>query len=264
MAASARTAGLGLLAFAAAFGAAAKDAPPEVVVRREPTPTFPLDPGFVGDGGVQIFYDFVRKEAPPDKSATFALWRPFDVRDRYGKRKSPLHVVMGRVVYVLDKDLAFFSEARVRDPAYIATIADGFDITQKPDGTYRAGKMPSNSFRITYLDRAVVERASTDGGLARLHDMQPDAGLPAIVVMQENYDFARVMGVRTGEYSYTWTAHYPFGPGRTLLDVCTMSYLHTAPPFFMGGDGRIARESIDGTRTFIQNLRAYRPDGGSP
>lgn len=257
----ARPALVGLTVALAALAAAAHERD-EVVIRREPEPTYPLDLAFQRDGGVQYFYELVRSEAPPEKSATFARWRPFDVGKRYDARRSPLHVVMGRISYVLDKDLSFFSEQQVRDPAYISAIAHGYGITQAKDGTYRASKMPSNAFRITYLDAAAVQREAGDGGVARLHDLQPNAALPAVVVMQENYDFSRVLGVRTGEYSYTWTAHYPLQPGQTLIDVATISYLHSAPPFFLGGDARIAAESLDGTRGFIRALRAYRPDAG--
>jgi hypothetical protein len=243
----------------AAFGAAAAGA--DVVARRETDVGFALDAEFQRDGGVQYFYQLLKQDLPPSRSAVFKTYEPFDLRGRNASSAEPLHLVVGRVSYVLEKDISFFSEQRVRDPEYIAAVARGYGITRQPDGTFRASKMPANSFRIHYLDQAEVARRASDGGVARLLDFMPDAGHPAVVVVQENYDFSRVMGVRTGDDSYTWTAHYPLGPGRTQLNVCTMSYLHTVPPFFLGGEGRVLSESIDGITAFIKNLRAYQPPG---
>lgn len=239
-------------------GAAAQG---DVASRRESDARFPIDDDFQRDGGVQFFYELVKQDVPPSKAAAFKTYEPFDFRKRYATSSSPLHLVVGRVSYTLDKDISFFSERQVRDENYIAAVAKGYGIKKQPDGTYRVSKIPSNSFRIHYFDQAEVARRASGGGMARLLEFMPDAGLPPVVVVQENYNFSRVMGVRTGDFSYTWTAHYPLGPGRTQLNVCTMSYLHSLPPFFLGGDARVLSESIDGTTAFIERLRAYQPAG---
>ena len=122
---------------------------------------------------------------------------------------------------------------------------------------------------MSYFDRAALQSLPADSAvalaLARMGELLPDAGVPDVLVLQENYDFARVLGWRTAELGVTWSAHYRVGEHQTMLHVCSMSYLHSTPPFFLGGDGRVLSEAIGGATLFIDNLRQYvkRPDGGT-
>lgn len=232
-------------------------------MRRESTLAFPLDEPFQRAGGVQYFYTLAKSEPSPETaSPEFAFLRAFDESGRWAAQGEPLHVVMSRITYVVDKDVSFFTEARAKDVTWMNTVAPEFEVTQRPDGGFHAAKMPSNDFTIRFLDARAVAAQPADGGVARLVALLPDAGLPDSVVVQENFDFARVMGVRTGAWSVTWTAHLPLGPGRTQVHVVTMSVLHHLPPFFLGGEKRVFKESVKGALDLIERLRAASPDGG--
>lgn len=226
-------------------------------MRQEKDPRFPLDEPFLADGGVQFFYELAPKLSLPDSSsAAFTLFRPLEATNRW-KTAGPLHVVMSRLVYEVDKDASFFTEARANDLSYINTVAKEYRISRDADGGFRSDAMPSNTFFIRFYDEAALRREEGRGALARFLALVAVPS-PVSVVFQQNDNFARVMGARTGELGITWTAHYALRPGRTRLQVCTMSYLHTLPPFFLGGDQRVYRESVDGASALIDALRRYR------
>lgn len=231
----------------------------ETPMRRESDARFAIDGAFQDKGGVQYFYALVEPEAAA-KDATFQLFRPFDVPDVWAGLERPTHVVLSRLVYTVEKDISFFSEARVRDPRYINGVAKGMNVTRREDGSFFVAATPANTFTIEYLDAA---KLAGDAGrlpaVARVLELSGVSAPPTAVVFQHNRDFARVFGMRTAASGFTWTAHYPLGPGRTRLVVFTMSYLHTLPPFFLGGAKRVFRESTDGARVLIDALRAYQP-----
>ncbi len=222
---------------------------------------FAVDETYLRSGGVQFFYELAHREPSPETaSATFPLFRAFDESGRW-KSAAPLNVVMSRLVYEVDKDVSFFTEARANDLTYINTVAPEYRITRQPDGGFRSGAMPSNAFTIRFFDEAAVRRRAGSGAVARFLELLAAPGLPHSIVFQQNDEFARVLGWRTAELSVTWTAHFSLGPGRTRLQVCTMSYLHSMPPFFLGGEKRVYRESVDGASQLIDALRRYRdPD----
>lgn len=227
-------------------------------MRREVAPQFVVDPAFQDRGGVQYFYSLLPADEGPETDPVFTLFRPFDGADRYRGLESPPHVVLSRLVYTVEKDVSFFSERRARDVDYINAVAKGMNVTARDDGSFRVGKMPSNTFRVRYFNGPEVERLQRElPGLKLLVDLSAQPTAPASVVFQENSDFSRVMGMRTAEASFTWTGHYAVAPGRTRVIVYTMSYLASLPPFFLGGPRRVFRESTEGARVLIDNLRAY-------
>jgi hypothetical protein len=234
------------------LAAAALARPP---MRQEPALAFAVDEPFQQDGGVQYFYELAKKDAAAP-SATFTFFRAFDEAGRWAAQGKPLHVVMSRIVYTVDKDAAFFTEARAKDAAWMNTVAPEFDVSTRPDGGFRAGKMPANDFTIRFLDEEALASQPADGGLAHVTALLPDAGPLHSVVVQENFDFSRVMGVRTGAFSATWTAHQAVAPGQVRVHVFTMSALHTLPPFFLGGEKRVFNESVAGALDLIERLRA--------
>jgi hypothetical protein len=231
---------------------AARAAPP---MRQETALAFTLDEPFQQDGGVQYFYELAKKDAA-SSNATFAFFRGFDESGRWASLGRPAHVVMSRIVYTVDKDASFFTEARAKDTTWMNTVAPEFDVSTRPDGGFRAGKMPANDFTIRFLDAAALASQPADGGLAHVASLVPDAAPLASVVVQENFDFSRVMGVRTGAFSVTWTAHQALAPGRVRVHVFTMSAIHTLPPFFLGGEKRVFKESVAGALDLIERLRA--------
>jgi hypothetical protein len=229
-----------------------------VSMRRESDPRFAVDGSFQDTGGVQYFYALIRPEAAPDTDSVFISFRPFDVDDVWGRLEEPLTVVLSRLVYTVEKDVSFFNEQRARDIDYINAIATKAKVTSNADGSYRVGQTPANTFSIEFLDTEDLH-THTSPGLTRLFELSGIEGRPASVVIQRNRDFARVMGVRTAEASMTWTAHYAVSEGKTRIVVFTMSYLRTLPPFFLGGERRIFRESTEGARALIERLRAFVP-----
>ncbi|MCA2980116.1 MAG: hypothetical protein INH41_15100 [Myxococcaceae bacterium] len=231
----------------------------ETPLRREASPGFGVDVAFQDRGGVQYFYELVRADQAAALTATFSTFRPFDVHDVWKRLDAPTNVVMSRLVYTIEKDVSFFTEARARDVDYINAIAREARVSRNDDGTFRASRTPANTFRIEYFDAARVQAVvSALPALARVLELSGLEGPPHAVIFQENRDFDRVMGFRTAEGSFTWTAHYPAGRGRTRLVVFVMSYLHTLPPFFLGGETRVFRESTEGARVLIDRLRDYR------
>lgn len=243
-----------LLLLAACVAAVSAAAP----MRQEQDPRFAPDDAFLADGGVQYFYELAPKLSLPDSSsAAFTLFRPLEATNRW-KTAGPLHVVMSRLIYEVDKDVSFFTEARAKDLTYINTVAKEYRISRGADGGFRSDASPANTFFIRFYDEAAVQREAGRGALQRFLDLLRVPQLPRSVVFQQNDEFARVMGVRTGELGITWTAHFSLGPGRTRLQVCTMSYLHTLPPFFLGGADRVYRESVTGASNLIDALRRYR------
>lgn len=240
-------------------GAMAEEAarPP---VRREERITFEVDATLQERGGVQYFYELIDQDQDALARESFAKLQPLDARGRWAGSKEPLYVLVSRIVYTLDKDVAFFTAERVRDVAYMNTILPGADIRRKAPGQYTVAKTPANSFTVRYLGREALTATPRDAALERILSLAPELGLPDSVVVQENFDFARVMGARTSALSVTWTAHYPLAPGRTRVAVCTMSLLYNLPPFFLGGRQRVHDEALGGALMLIQALRAYPVD----
>jgi hypothetical protein len=232
-----------------------------VPLRAESDIAFTVNESFLDSGGIQYFYQLIRDTPNPETvSASFRELRALDVHHVWSRLSAPTHVVLSRIVYTVDKDITFFSESRVRDLGYINAVGGKMNVTANADGTYRVGKIPSNVFALQYFDeRALKDNEDSDVRqafevLARFVGKGP---APKIIVAQENRDFSRVMGMRTAEGSFTWTVHQPLSIKKTRITVLTMSYLHTLPPFFLGGEDRVMRESIQGAVGLISRLRAY-------
>ena len=233
--------------------------------RRETNLRYEVDASFQASGGLQFFYELAKDDPSPEKSsASFALFRTLDTADRWSSLSAPTHVLMSRLTYTVDRDVSFFSEAQVSDVAYINAVATEMGVTKEADGSFRVRKTPANTFRITYFDAAQVQAEQRTAVLVRLQDLSGEAVLPSSVVIQENTDFARVMGMRTAEFGVTVTGHYALGPGRTRVQVLSLSYLHTLPPFFLGGEKRVYRESLNNVLSLIRNLRAFKTTTQAP
>jgi hypothetical protein len=220
-------------------------------LRKETRVDFEIDAAFQSDGGIQFFYAFEPTTAAPAKGTAWARFRPLDDK---ATASDAYHAVMSRIVYTVERDVSYFTEARARDTGYLAAVAPEAKVTAEKDGSFRAGRMPTNRFTITWHEPA----EPTSPTLAPLFAFLPPGVSPASVVVQRNSDFARVMGWRTAERSITYTAHEAIGPGRTRIHVCTVSLLHHVPPFFLGGKDRVYREAVDETKALIEALRDYR------
>ena len=226
---------------------------PEVAMRREPLVDFAIDEQLQQDGGVQYYYELTASMPQPGPASALGRFRGLD---ELAIPDESYQVLMSRLVYTVDRDISFFTEARARDVTYLRAVAPDMGITAEPDGSFRVAHMPSNHFRLTWFE-APSTCALADSALARFCEFLPAEHQPASVVLQRNFGFASVLGWRTAERAVTFTAHVPMGPGRTRLVVCTISRLHHLPPFFLGGRDRVLRESVEGAAALIGRMRSY-------
>lgn len=226
-------------------------APP--AMRRESAPEFEIDDAFQDKGGVQYFYEFETTSARPKADS---MWAHFRTLDDAAKPTDTYEAVMSHLVYTVERDASWFTEARARSIDYLRAVAPEMKITAQPDGSFLVGRAPQNRFRLTWY---ATPRAS-DPTLAPFYAFLPKGAEPVSIVVQHNTDFARVMGMRTAERSITYTAHFAIAPGRTRIVVCTVSLLHNVPPFFLGGKNRVYREAVAETAQLIEALREYKGD----
>ena len=221
-----------------------------VEMRREEALDFTVDEPFQLSGGVQYFYELAPSAPTPPASSALGRLRPLDDA---ASPDDAYQVVMSRLVYTVRRDISYFTQARARDVSYLQAVAPEMSVTAEPDGSFIVGRTPRNRFRLTWLEPPTP----SDPALARFFELLPPGPPPVSIVIQKNSDFSRVMGWRTAERSVTYTAHFPLGPGRTRVVVCTMSLLHHLPPFFLGGKDRVFRESVEGAASLIEHLRDY-------
>jgi hypothetical protein len=218
-------------------------ASPGLPVRREPLVAFAVDDALQAAGGVQYFFALAQGVA-----LEFAPLGPPPPRPRP-------HVLMSRIVHTLEKDAGFFTAARVLDLGYINALGPGFRVSQAGPGRFHAARTPSNDFTVRFLDAGALAARPRDPAVDQVEALC--GGGPDSMVAQHNSGFARVLGVRTAEASFTWTAHYRLVPGRTRVCVLTMSYLVNVPPFFLGGTARVHDESLKEALALIRAMRAY-------
>jgi hypothetical protein len=245
-----------MVRFALVFSLLASTAWAASPLRQEREMGFGVDASFQDSGGVQYFYQLIER----DEARTSDLvqrFLPLDVNDRWTSLSEPTNVVVIRFVYTVDKDVSFFTEARALDVDYINAVAKEMEVSRNSNGSFHIGRTPENTCWLVHYDEARVKAAASQPAFKQLVALMGESGLPNSVVFQENTDFARVLGHRTAAASMTWTAHFPLAPGRTRVAVLTMSYLYELPPFFLGGSGRVMRESMRGATDLIERLRAY-------
>ena len=233
----------------------------EPVVRREPQARFVADEAFLAQGGVQYFYDFVEKGADALKaSPAYGAFRELDPARRWVSLEDPVYVVMVRVVYLLDKDVSFFSRDRVLDAGYMNRVCPTCGIQPLGSGLYRVKQMPANTSRVRHLAGGALQQSLAEGWLRPALALSSGLGAPEIVVLQENFDFESILGMRTGERSVTVTTHHAAAPGKTRVAVHMVTWMHNVPPFFLGGAGRVHDATLEGTLSLVKYLRRYAAD----
>lgn len=218
-------------------------------MRRETKLDFAIDDAFQNDGGTQFFYEFFEPAQVADAGVgtDFSKVRTLDDKAKSGEQ---LHAVMSRIVYTLDRDISFFTEARARDVKYINTIAPEVKATVDAKGVFRTSKAPANSFTIEW------QKPLREGSPYRA--FLPEGAEIDSLIIQRNSDFDRMVGFKTAERAVTWTAHQSLGEGRTRVFVVTMSLMHNIPPGFMGGKERVYKEAVESATQLIGRLRAYK------
>ena len=224
-----------------------------VEMHREQSLDFEVDERLQQDGGVQYFYELAAPTAQPARASALKRFRALDELSTPGDE---YQAMMSRIVYTVDRDITFFTEARARDVEYLRAVAPDMGLSAAPDGSFVVSRVPANRFRLTWFE-APIASASDNAALDHFFEFLPRGEQPASVVLQRNFGFTRVMGWRTAERAVTFTAHVSLGPGRTRVIVCSMSLLHHLPPFFLGGKQRVFQESVDGAAELIGHLRSY-------
>jgi hypothetical protein len=53
---------------------------------------------------------------------------------------------------------------------------------------------------------------------------------PSVITVQENFNFGKVMGMKTGHLSYTLTFYYPWKENESMVVIYGLSYMHNLPP----------------------------------
>ncbi len=223
--------------------------------REERDLRFAPDPAFQADGGVQAFYHLVRDDDAAHAPLLASL-RALDVNDRWSTLEASAHLVAVRLDYVVDKDRSFFSADRLLDVAYINAVGPEMKVTANPDGSFHVGRAPSNTFWLKRWGADEVPRHASEPPFRLLFELCGTG--PDSIIFQENRDFARVWGYRTGGASVAWTAHFPWGAGKTRVCVVTLTSLYGLPPFFLGGERRVKRETMAAAQDLIERLRAYQ------
>lgn len=245
-----------LLALCCAVADAAWAARP--ATRREAQARFVPDEAFQAQGGVQYFYELVQKGTDASAaSPAFGLFRELDPARRWAACREPVFVVMVRFVYLLDKDVSFFSRERVLEPAYMNRVCPSCGIQALGSGLYRVKQMPANTSRVRHFTKAGLREVQTEAWFKQAVALSGALESPEVVVLQENFDFETIFGMRTGEGSVTVTTHHAVAPGKTRVAVHMLTLMHNVPPFFLGGEGRVLDTTLDGALSLIDHLRRY-------
>jgi len=226
-------------------------------LRREPSARFAPDEAFLARGGVQYFYDFFDKDEATGKEREFAAFQGLDPAGRWEARQDPLYRVVARFVYEIEKDVSFFSAARVKDVAYMNRVCPSCGIREAAGGLFRVSQVPANTSRVHHFDRGQFQGVQSEPWARNLLALSKGMGPPDVVVLQENFNFERILGMRTGEGSATVTSHHCVGPGRTRIAVHLVTLMHNIPPFFLGGTGRVQDVTLEGALSLIRHLRRY-------
>lgn len=214
-------------------------------VRREATSTFAVDEAFQRRGGVQLYFELVGADATGPQREALAPFLPLAGARRLEQLTEPVHVTVSRLSYELEKDVSFFTPERLLDVKYMQALAPELDVTARPGGGFRVGRAPSNTMTLAVHDDA--DFAQKVAPLAR----------GARVVVQENTDFARVLGWRTAAWSTTWSFHEALAPGRTRVTVLTLNVLYNLPPPMLGGADRLFSDTRAQSLAVVEALRAY-------
>lgn len=203
--------------------------------RREGRAGFAVDEAFQRGGGVQFFFELIS----PDGGVP-GQFAALDRTDHRSKFTEPVHVSVSRFSYEVEKDISFFSKERLLDVNYMRALAPDLDITARTPGTFHVGRAPSNSMTLEVLASSTLAPGSP-------------------VVVQQNFDFARVMGWKTAAWSTTWTFHEALGKGRTRITVLSLNYLYNLPPPLLGGADRLFVDTRAQTLEVIAALRSAAP-----
>ncbi|MBT32145.1 MAG: hypothetical protein CMO01_20995 [Thalassobius sp.] len=225
---------------------------------------FPVDYELLNEGKVQIFVGLLDNKLhgiASNDAHSFDFYKeakPFDLYNYWeDKGEEDYYILLTKVVYVLDKEIDFFSESLLTD----------LDFLQKKMPDYDLEKISSNKFHIDCgflspsfdYDLNFYRPPFTDNRVSRIEDfvtqINPELASPALSVIQHNHSFSKVMMHKTSKMSVCVANYYPYGDGKTLEVNYTLNYIHELPPNFLGGHKLLLKEIKSGIIDLIVNTR---------
>jgi hypothetical protein len=219
-------------------------------LRREPQVDFAVDRAYLASGNIQYFFQLAAPGARPSNTPALAHLVALDFDGEWARRDREYHVFLNRMVFVVDKDISFFTQQQLSDVDYMNSVLPGFEISRLSPTSFRAQKMPACTFELTYRGRDAAPLKP-----ALLLGDEPGERGPE--VLQHNHDFARVMGFQTSRMSMTLTSHRALAPGKTLIDSSTFGLVYNLPPAFLGGEERIQTEARDAAVSLAQHMQSF-------
>ncbi len=229
--------------------------------KREANAHFKVNLEALCQGHVQYYFALVTPdgrslERDVDDEAValaFEQMKRIDVKKTWRRMKDEnLHAMISRVAYVAEQPIDFFSESQTHDVGFMNSVAPQFKVQKSAHGTYEivgcvVRGIPSSRFTMQYMK----------GAAARNFPIPFGSGEADVVVLQHNFDFGRILGMKTSSASYAATAHYALDDCRTLIVNCAVGYIYTIPP--VKAADIIREKAIEYSTQVIAKLRDY-PD----
>ncbi len=238
---------------------AGRNAGAAIPLQREDNANFVVDVDMLRRGHVQYFFALITPDGEsfePDADAravstAFEQMKRLDHKNTWrGMKEENLHAMIARVAYVACQPIHFFSESQTRDVSFMNRVAPQFKVHSTTPGIYESAGcvlrgIPSSRFTMKYLQ----------GADARRFPMPFGRGKADVVVLQHNFEFGRIFGMKTSSASYAATAHYRLDPQRTLIVNCALGYIYTIPP--LNAADIIREKAIEYSTQLISKLRDY-------
>ena len=233
-------------------------------LREESRADFAVDRAFLLSGGIQYHYSFVSIDDAPESSPSFRWLSRFDFPGYWSRRGSAdYHVVLGRVAYVVNKPVSFFSKERTLSLEYLRAMLPEQSIQSLGQeagfSVFETSGPPSCQARLKHVSKDELEALSAQSPERLLADLIPELGRAEVVGVQRNDRFGTVMGFKTAQGAVALTGHYAISPTQTLLHAVNLNFLHNIPPAFLGGEDRVKEEAQKATLEIVRRIRSYRP-----
>lgn len=182
---------------------------------------------------------------------------PLDVFDYWqNKGDESYYVLVTKVVYVIEQDVSIFNESLLSDEQMLKKKMPDYRLKKIGDNQFHmeCGFMaPSFDYNLKFHRPPFKDKqASVQKELQRLN---PELGVPELMVVQHNYNYGRVMLHKTSKMSVCIANYYPFDDGKTLEVNYTLNYIHDLPPNLLGGHKLLIREIKEGIADLIFNTR---------
>lgn len=145
-------------------------------------------------------------------------------------------VLLTKVAYILDQPIDFFTKERLSDPAYIALTMPTAKIN-KTDSIYHISVgfgAPEIDYALHfYSDQEFENHYPKQQAYFQKNDGLNESA--ALIVVQHNYQYGKVMFQETSKMSISISRYYTLNEKQTLAFNYTLNYIHNMPPSFIGG-----------------------------